>query len=86
MHNDLEADPFDHKKIYSDLIDSCKKAKLFDVKCIVDEAWTGFKETVPFTIFIYDGIFICKVISTSLDEAKSKVAEELPVLRFLDEY
>lgn len=81
----MPSDSFDHKKIYDDLIESCKKVRSFEIRCIVDECWTGFTKPAPFTVFIFDGIIICNVISTSMDEARGIVADELPVIRFLDE-
>lgn len=85
MPNGSSRDSFDHKKIYQDLIDGCKKVRAFDIKCIVDEGWTGFYKKTPFPVFIIDGIVICRVVAPSLNEARSMVADEIPVIRFLEE-
>lgn len=76
-----EFDPFDPKKIYNDLIERCKAARTWDIRCIVDEAWVGI---APFNILIVDGIFHCMVIASTLKEAYVIVSEKLPVIRFLD--
>jgi hypothetical protein len=77
----IEFDPFDPKKIYNDLINRCKKARTWNIRCIVDESWVGL---APFNIMIVDGIFHCMVVSPTLKEAYLLVSEKLPVIRFLD--
>jgi hypothetical protein len=77
----IEHDPFDPKKIFDSLIKRCKQAKIWEIRCIVDEAFTG---PAPFDIYIEDGIFYCRVIAPSLKEAYVLVANELPVIKFLD--
>ena len=79
-------DPFDPQKIYDDLIGRCKTAKEHNIKCIVDEAWTGFRGPAPFTYTIKDGIYTCKVIATTTKEALLKVVDNIPVIRFIDEF
>ena len=81
----INREPEDHKKIYEALIQRCKQVKKFKVRCIVDEAWTGFKGVIPFDLDIIDGIFICYVVAFTQREAQLKVIDILPVLKFLDE-
>jgi hypothetical protein len=82
MVNDLILqDPLDPKKIFDDLMIRCKSAKVWYIRCIVDEAWTG---PSPFTIIIENGIFHCRVISPTLKDAYVQVANKLPVIKFLD--
>jgi len=74
-------DPFDPKKIFQDLMKRCKEAKSWNIRCIVDESWTGI---APFNIQIEDGIFNCQVIAPTLKDAYVEVANKLPVIKFLD--
>jgi len=83
MSNDIiQFDPFDPKKIYDALISRCKKARAWEISCIVDEAWTG--GILDFDLVIEDGIFRCTVITPTLKEAYVVVSNSLPVIRFLD--
>jgi len=78
-------DPFDPEKIYDDLIGRCKDAKCWNIRCLVDESWTGFHGKAPFGINIKDGVFTCKVIASTHREAMLKVVDNVPVIKFLDE-
>jgi hypothetical protein len=81
MSEAIQFDPFDPKKIYEALIERCKNAKLWEIKCIIDESWVGI---APFDIYIVDGIFHCKVIAPTLKDAYIAVANKLPVIKFID--
>ena len=76
-----EFDEFDPKKIFDDLMNRCKEAKEWEIRCIVDEAWVG---NTPFKIKIEDGIYCCKVITPTLRDAFILVANSLPVIKFLN--
>ena len=76
-----EFDPFDPKKIYKDLIDRCKAAKVWNIRCIIDESWVG---VAPFDMMIEDGVFHCFVIAPTLKDAYVLVSNQLPVVVFLD--
>lgn len=77
----IEADePKNPKRIYEDLINRCKKAKLYTIDCIIEESWTG---VAPFSIRIEDGVFSCSVIATNKRDAFLQVVNCLPVIRFL---
>lgn len=76
----IEADDFNPKKIYDELIARCKQAKCWYIRCIVDESYTGY---APFDIIIADGIYHCRVVAPTLKEAYIEVANKLPVLKFL---
>jgi hypothetical protein len=85
MANDLiERDPFDPKKIYNELIKRCKQAKEWYIYCLVDEEWIP-KKSPPFDLVILNGIFCCRVISTTHKQAVKIVSDTLPVIRFIDE-
>jgi hypothetical protein len=77
----MSKDTFDTKKIYDDLIDRCKQARAWEIRCIVDESFVG---VAPFDIIIYDGVFYCKVIAPTLKDAYIEVSNKLPVVKFLD--
>jgi hypothetical protein len=80
MSEIIEDDSFNPKKIYADLIERCKEVKRWEIRCIVDEAWTGI---APFDMMIEDGIFICFPIASTKREAFIEVAVKLPVIKFL---
>lgn len=80
MGNLIEADDFNPKRIYDALIKRCKTAKVWEIRCIIDESWIGI---APFNIIIEDGIFICKVIAPTKRDAFLEVSNSLPVIRFL---
>jgi hypothetical protein len=78
----VDADDFDPKKIYNDLIDRCRGAKAWYIRCILDESWVGF---APFEMWVQDGIFTCRVVATTRRDAFLEVANKLPVIKFLDD-
>jgi hypothetical protein len=78
----VDADEFDPKKIYTDLIGRCKKAKAWYIRCILDEAWVGI---APFEMWVEDGIFTCRVVARTKRDAFLEVANKLPVIKFLDD-
>lgn len=73
-------EPFNHKKIYDELIERCKEVKRWEIRCILDESWIGI---APFDMMIEDGIFICYPIAPTRREAFIEVANKLPVIKFL---
>lgn len=75
-----EDGPFNPKKICDDLIERCKKARMYPIQCIIEESWTGI---APFNMIIEDGIFTCFVIAESKRDAFIQVANKLPVIRFI---
>ena len=77
----IEADEFDPKKIYDDLIKGCMEAKEWEIRCIVEESYVG---QAPFKIRIEDGIYYCKVVTPTLRDAFILVANSLPVIKFLN--
>ena len=78
----IEADEFDPKKIYQDLINRCKEAKAWYIRCILDESWVGF---APFEMWVENGIFTCRVVAPTRRDAFLEVANKLPVIKFLDD-
>jgi hypothetical protein len=78
------ADPedFNPKRIYDDLVKRCKKARVWYIRCILDEAWVGI---APFEMWIVDGIFTCRVVATTRRDAFLQVTNKLPVVKFLDD-
>ena len=81
MPSIIEADEFDPKKIYDDLIKGCKEVKEWEIQCIVEESYVG---QAPFKIRIEDGIYYCKVFTPTLRDAFILVANSLPVIKFLN--
>ena len=81
MPDIIEADEFDPKKIYDNLIDRCKSVNQWYIRFILDEAWTGIS---PFDMIIEDGIVTARVIAPTLKDAYVIVANSLPVVVFLD--
>tara|TARA_R110000868_G_scaffold62833_1_gene189751 strand:- start:1429 stop:1695 length:267 start_codon:yes stop_codon:yes gene_type:complete len=79
-----EADDFNPKKIYDNLIKGCREVKVWEIKCIVEESWV-IKGVVPFTIRMVDGIYNCSVLASSRKEALIKVADFMPVILFVSE-
>ena len=73
---------FSSKKIYNELIVRCKEAKVWYIRCILDESWVGI---APFEMSIEDGIFTCKVIALTRRDAFLEVTNKLPVIKFLDD-
>lgn len=71
---------------YEALITRCKEAKEWYIQCLVDEIWTGFRGPAPFTVEIKDGVFHCWVVSTTFREARLKVMENIPVIKFLNDF
>jgi hypothetical protein len=85
MPDVVDNDPFDPKKIADALFKRCREVKKYRIRCIVDEAWTGFKGPVPFDVEIKDGVFTIGVVAFTQREAMLKIVDTLPVLKFLDE-
>lgn len=81
MPDIIEEDSFDPKKIYDNLIDRCKSVKKWNIRFIMDEAWTGI---APFDMIIEDGVVTARVIAPTLKTAYVMVANSLPVIVFLD--
>lgn len=73
---------FNPKKIYNDLISRCKEAKVWYIRCILEESWVGI---APFEMYIIDGIFTCKVVAPTRRDAFLEVTNKLPVIKFLDD-
>jgi hypothetical protein len=85
MSNDLVApEEFNPKKIYNDLIKRCKQVREWYVYCLVDESWIP-KESPPFDMVILNGIFCCRVIAITHNQAIKMVNDYMPVIRFIDE-
>jgi hypothetical protein len=81
MPNVIEEDSFDPKRIYDDLITRCKTVKEWNIRFILDEAWTGI---APFDMIIEDGIVTARVIAPTLKDAYVRISNSLPVIVFLD--
>ena len=80
----VESDDFNPKKITEDLIKRRQEAKEWHIKCYVQEEWF-INGIVPFTISMKDGLYTCKVIAPTKEEAIKKVEEYMPVIKFVDE-
>jgi hypothetical protein len=84
MSEVIEADDFNPKKIYENLIERAKQAKEWYVTCYVDEEWFPRGESLPFDLSIKDGRFTCRVICPTYREAQLIVANTLPVIKFIE--
>jgi hypothetical protein len=81
----IEADEFDPKKIYDNLIKGCLEAKPWDVSCYVDEAFVFMGKPLPFDLKMKDGLYTCRVIAPSMKEAMKMVSDFMPVIKFVNE-
>jgi hypothetical protein len=79
-----EDDGFDPEKIYDNLIKGCQEAKLWLVKCYVDESFI-FNGKFPFPIIIVDGVYYCRVIAPSMIDAMKVVCDFMPVIKFVND-
>lgn len=80
MSSVMQDEPFNPQRIFDELMERCKKAKLWEVSCIVEDWWSG---PAPFSIRIEDGVFHCYVIALNKRDAFIQVANSLPVVVFL---
>ena len=85
MHNIVDSEEFNPKKIYDDLIDRAKQAKAWHVYCELEDEWILKVKSLPFDMRIKDDICSCVVICPSYKEAQTIVANTLPVVRFFEE-
>ena len=82
-----EYDLPDPRRIYDALIQRCKEVKLWYVSCLVDESWTGPEKKIPNNLrkyMVLNGIYIFEVVAFTQREAMLLVADNIPVLKFLD--
>jgi hypothetical protein len=70
--------------VYDDLLDRCKNVREFKISCYLDEAWVP-AGPMPFDILIRNGIVTCRVLAESKLEAALMIANELPVIMFIDD-
>ena len=84
MRDIIEADDFNPKKIYDDLVKRAKQAKEWYVSCYIEEEWFPKGDALPFDLYIKDGVFTCKVICPTYREAQTIVGNSLPVIRFIE--
>jgi len=69
--------------VYDDLLDRCKNVREYKVSCYLDEAWVP-AGPMPFDILIRNGLVTCRVLAESKLEAALMIANELPVIMFID--
>ena len=72
------------KDVLDDLIERCKNVREYKISCYLDEAWVP-AGPMPFDILIRNGIVICRVLAESKLEAALMIANELPVIMFIDD-
>jgi hypothetical protein len=72
------------KDVLDDLIERCKNVKEYKISCYLDEAWVP-NGPMPFDIVIRNGVVTCKVLAESKLEAALMIANELPVIMFIDD-
>lgn len=72
------------QEVYEDLLERCKNAREFKISCYLDEAWVP-NGPMPFDIVIRNGIVTCRVFAESKLEAALMIANELPVIMFIDD-
>jgi hypothetical protein len=71
------------KDVFDDLIERCKNVREYKISCYLDEAWVP-AGPMPFDILIRNGLVTCKVLAESKLEAALMIANELPVIMFID--
>ena len=72
------------KDVLDDLIERCKNVREYKISCYLDEAWVP-AGPMPFDILIRNGIVTCRVLAESKLEAALMIANELPVIMFIDD-
>ena len=80
----IEADDFNPKRIYDNLMERVKQAREWYVSCYVEEEWMPKGDPLPFDLSIKDGVFVCRVICVTYREAQTIVGNTLPVIRFIE--
>lgn len=83
MSNMITEDGFDPKKIADEMIKRCLDAREWHIQCYVQEEWF-INGVVPFTISMKDGLYTCKVIAPTREEAIRKVEEYMPVIKIVE--
>ena len=71
------------KDVLDDLIERCKNVREYKISCYLDEAWVP-AGPMPFDILIRNGVVTCRVLAESKLEAALMIANELPVIMFID--
>jgi hypothetical protein len=71
------------KDVFDDLIERCRNVREYKISCYLDEAWVP-AGPMPFDILIRNGLVTCKVLAESKLEAALMIANELPVIMFID--
>jgi hypothetical protein len=71
------------KDVLDDLIERCRNVREYKISCYLDEAWVP-AGPMPFDILIRNGLVTCKVLAESKLEAALMIANELPVIMFID--
>jgi hypothetical protein len=71
------------KDVFDDLIERCKNVREYKISCYLDEAWVP-AGPMPFDILIRNGLVTCRVLAESKLEAALMIANELPVIMFID--
>jgi hypothetical protein len=82
-----EWNPEDPRKIYDALIERCKEVKIWTVRCLVDEVFV-VPDKIPnwlYDVTIVDGVFYFAVIASNFRDARLRLLEVIPVIKFLDE-
>jgi hypothetical protein len=79
----IAEDGFDPKKIADEMIKRCLDAREWHIQCYVQEEWF-INGVVPFTISMKDGLYTCKVIAPTRQDAIRKVEEYMPVIKIVE--
>jgi hypothetical protein len=83
MSNMIAEDEFNPKKIADEMIKRCLDAREWHIQCYVQEEWF-INGVVPFTISMKDGLYTCKVIAPTRQDAIRKVEEYMPVIKIVE--
>lgn len=81
----IEDDDFNPKKVYDNLMERVKQSREWYVSCYIEEEWMPRGEPLPFDLSIKDGVFVCRVICVTYNEAQTIVSNVLPVIRFIED-
>lgn len=79
-----EDDAFDPKKVYVNLMYRLLKSKEWIIICVVDESCFVGLGDLPFKTTIRDGLFYCQVFAITKHDAMVLVANNLPVITFIE--
>ena len=80
----IEDDAFDPRMVFNNLMYRLRTSKEWIIVCVVDESFFVGLGDLPFKVTIRDGLFYCHVFSPTKRDAMVFVANNLPVITFIE--